>query len=87
MFVGRIKHTSEKIKLVEQIVEQVDTVAAEGDGTDATEASQFMAHKVATADSQAVLRVLQTLFVGDPSIRMEIDAHDTDSNESGQSID
>ena len=63
----------EKIKLVEQIVNQVDTNAADTDGADATEASQFMSHKVATADSQAVLRVLQTLFVGDPAIRMEID--------------
>ena len=64
----------EKIKLVEQIVNQVDTNAADTNAADATEASQFIAHKVATADSQAVLRVLQTLFVGDPAIRMEIDA-------------
>lgn len=63
----------EKIKLVEQIVNQVDARDDTADGANAVEASQFMSHRVASTDPQAVLRVLQTLFVGDPAIRLEID--------------
>ena len=65
---------SEKIKLVEQIVREVDSRDTTSSGAGPGEAAQFMSHKVSTADSPAVLRVLQTLFVGDPTLRLEIDA-------------
>jgi type II secretory pathway component GspD/PulD (secretin) len=61
----------DKVQLVEQIVKQVDTSG--GPSGPAIEPPQFMAHRVNSTDPDAVLRVLQTLFVGDPVVRLEVD--------------
>ena len=65
--------TAEKIKLVEQIVKSLDSRSTTDSTTDPAEAPQFMSHPVSSTTPDAVLRVLQTLFVGDPVIRLEID--------------
>ena len=64
--------TPEKIALLEQIVEQVDGDVASGEQGMAVEPPQFMSHAISSADPDAVLRVLQTLFVGDQVVRLEI---------------
>jgi type II secretory pathway component GspD/PulD (secretin) len=65
--------TPEKVALVEQIVRQVDGDAVgETRAGAAVETPQFMAHDVASVDSNSVLRVLQTMFVGDPVVRLEV---------------
>ncbi len=63
---------ADSIKLVKQIVEQVDSRDASGNSSGIIEMHQFMSHKVASTDSDSVLRVLQTLFVGDQAVRLEI---------------
>ena len=65
--------TAEKIKLVEQIVESVDSRAGTSGANNPAEAPQFMSYPVSATSPDAVLRVLQTLFVGDPAIRLEVD--------------
>jgi type II secretory pathway component GspD/PulD (secretin) len=65
--------TPEKIRLVEQVVKSLDTRSTTAGSTDPAEAPQFMSHPVSSTTPEAVLRVLQTLFVGDPVIRLEID--------------
>ena len=65
--------TPEKIKLVEQIVKSVDSRDGSTGAGGVVETPQFMLHPVSTTSSDAVLRVLQTLFVGDPVIRVEVD--------------
>ncbi len=65
--------TPEKVELVDQNVRQVDGDAVGDDRAGAVvETPQFMAHEVATVDSSAALRVLQTMFVGDPVVRLEV---------------
>ena len=63
---------ADSIKLIKQIVEQVDARDTASDSSGVLEMHQFMSHKVSTADSDSVLRVLQTLFVGDQAVRLEI---------------
>ncbi|MDA0659233.1 MAG: hypothetical protein O2931_09595 [Planctomycetota bacterium] len=65
--------TPEKIALVQQIVEQVDGDANSGVTNRTVDPPQFLLHKTTSADASSILRVLQTLFVGDPAIRMEVD--------------
>ena len=66
--------TADKMATLQELVEQVDRSAGalKSSGT-AVEAPQFMAHNITTANPDAVLRVLQTLFVGEPTVRIEID--------------
>ncbi len=64
----------EKIELVKQIVREIDSPDTTQSTGGAEELSQFMSHKVATADPESVLRVLQTLFVGDAGLRLEVDS-------------
>jgi type II secretory pathway component GspD/PulD (secretin) len=63
----------DKVQLVEQIVKQVDTSAGSGGSGGIVEPPQLMSHRISTTDPDAVLRVLQTLFVGDPVVRLEVD--------------
>ena len=62
----------EKIALVEQIVQQVDGDAAL-DTSDPVAQPVMEIHPVEAAEPDAVLRVLQTMFVGEASLRLEID--------------
>jgi len=65
--------TPEKVALVRQIVTQVDGDADQGMAGRNVDPQQFMMHKTVSADPSSILRVLQTLFVGDPSLRLEVD--------------
>ena len=63
---------ADSIKLIKQIVEQVDSRDTTAASSGVMEMYQFMSHEVASTDSDSVLRVLQTLFVGDQAVRLEI---------------
>ena len=65
--------TVEKVELVEQIVKQVEADANRTQQSDPAERHFFMSHPVGLPDPTPVLRVLQTMFVGDPTLRLEVD--------------
>ena len=65
----------DKVGLVKQIVEQVERdAAAVASGIGPAESPFVSKHPVRAADPGAALRVLQTLLVGDASVRIEVDA-------------
>ena len=65
----------DKIALIKQIVEQMEDRAALPDESTNSriERPEFRAHRVNSTSADAVLRVLQTMFVGDPDVRLEVD--------------
>ena len=63
---------AEKVAIVKQLVDEVDNDATL-DAGEAVAQPVMDIHKVQAADPDAVLRVLQTMFVGEASLRLEID--------------
>jgi type II secretory pathway component GspD/PulD (secretin) len=61
----------EKVRLIKQLVESMD--GGEAGDPFSNEQSQFMAHRLTSAQPDAVLRVLQTMLQYDPGVRLEID--------------
>jgi len=73
---GRIFVTGDtnKVRLVKQIVKQLesDSTATNNGEPVVIETPQIEMHTITTANPDAALRVLQTLFAGDPVVRLEI---------------
>lgn len=63
----------DKLRLVKQIVANLNASESDSRSSFPSESLQFISHPVADADPDAVIRVLQTMFSGEPAIRLEID--------------